>query len=102
MPLMPQKFKLPMSGDEEMTNLEEPQTPEEGGEKTPPNFRDASAEAPICGTCAHFAGASCKKYGNYPCKFHEGCDDHSDLAPEGEQMEPEEPTPAPPEATEKR
>lgn len=97
MPMMKSmmKYTLPMSGDEDMGDPET--APTEAEQQKPPNLRDAASEAPICGTCDHFAGASCSKFDNYPVKFHEGCDAHSDLAPEspeedadtGPEMEPE-------------
>lgn len=58
----------------------------------PPNLRDALQDASICGTCSDFQGMQCKKYGS-PVKFHEGCDDHSDMREEESDEEQEEAMP---------
>jgi hypothetical protein len=94
MPVSPMKYKMPMSGDPPPSESMDDPAPVEAEEKAPPNLRDVMSEAPICGTCKHFAGASCSKYNGYPCKYHEGCDEHSDLeaeSPEGSDMEAPEP-----------
>ena len=73
--------------DHKIVESREPGGSEE--QKGPPNLRDALAESTICGTCSDFEGMGCKKYG-VPVKFHEGCDDHSDLREEGEEEDGEE------------
>jgi len=66
---------------------------EEGGGE-PPNLRDGMTEAPICGTCDHFSGGEgCTKF-KYPCRFHETCDEHSDMASAEDSEEEESAAPA--------
>lgn len=67
--------------------------PAEAEKQGPPNLRDALSEASICGTCSDFQGMNCKKYGT-PVKFHEGCDDHSDMREGEDDAEQEEAMPA--------
>jgi hypothetical protein len=88
-------------------NEAEPMMPEASTEDSatgakPPNLREVMMEAPICGTCDHFSGSSCKKFNGYPVEFHEGCDAHSDLSADEEPAESAEETRAPEETEEEQ
>jgi hypothetical protein len=78
----------------------ESEAPVEEGGGSPPNLRDALNEAPICGSCIHFAGTECSKFGNYPVKFHEGCDAHESTEGPEEPASDDEPLPVEPVADE--
>lgn len=42
-------------------------------ENNPPNLRDADG-AESCGSCQHFTGDGCSKFGGYPCEGDQVCD----------------------------
>jgi hypothetical protein len=49
----------------------------EGGEtgEAPPNLRDSGGEAGSCGVCAAYSREGCGKYGGYPCRPNQICDE---------------------------